>query len=358
MVIVREHLSPMLPAAAEQQMQVKLTAVKKNDRSEPSRVKEFVGKSPAVRRLLREARLAAQGSDSPILITGPVGSGKSHLARYIHQHSARAEGPLAFVDCGTLPQLENNLFGHRRGAFTGAERNLDGLLQSVHGGILVLDDVERLDRPKQDLLHRVVVDGVFRPVGSGSVQRVDIRFLATTNVDLTVAVREGTLAADFLSRLSYHELRVPPLQQRREDLPGLCRELLERNYQKLVRKGIIGAREIVFDDACWPGLMARTFVDNVRGLDKLMVRLLAYLEERTVIRPRDIDAVAPVVSAAREPWFDQPKPLRLVREAAEREYIIQVCRHTRFNLRAAARALDISPKCLYAKLKQYGITRP
>jgi transcriptional regulator of aromatic amino acid metabolism len=121
---------------------------------------------------------------------------------------------------------------------------------------------------------------------------------------------------------------------------------------------VVEPREIVFAEECWPGLMARRFPDNVRGLDKLIVRLLAYLEDREVIRPRDIDAVAPVVKAAGGPWFDQPKPLRLVREAAERDYIIQVCRHTRFNLRAAARALDISPKCLYAKLKQYGITRP
>lgn len=327
-------------------------------RSETHSLEDFVGRSAAVEQLLFEAKMAARGSDAPILITGPVGSGKSHLARYIHRHSSRADGSLEIIDCGTLPALENSLFGHRRGSFTGADRHLDGLLKTTDGGILVLDDLERLDRKKQDLLHRVVVDGVFRPVGSESVRQVDIRIIATTNVDLSQAVREGRLAADFLSRLSYFELRVPSLEERREDIPELCRALLERNLSELVAKGILESGHVEFDEACWPGLMARRFDDHVRALDKLIVRLLARLQGRDRIRPRDIDAVAPVVSAAREPWFDQPKPLRQVREAAERDYILQVCRHTEFNLRAAARALDISPKCLYAKLKDYGITRP
>lgn len=319
---------------------------------------EFVGQADAISDLLRQAEVAARGADSPILITGPVGAGKSHLARFVHHRSRRAEGPLTFVDCGALPAIENALFGHRRGAFTGANARFGGLLSAAEGGIIVLDDIERLDHHQQDLLHRVVVDGAYRPLGAERARRVDVRFVATTNVDLASEVEKGTLKRDFVSRLSYFELHVPSLAERRADIPALCRALLRRNHRELVEKGIARGGDVTFDDACWPALMARSFPDNIRGLDKLIVRLLAHLQGRCVIRPSDIDSVAPAITPSVEPWFEQPKPLRQVREAAERSYILEVCRHTDFNLRAAARALEISPKSLYAKLKRYGITRP
>ena len=319
---------------------------------------DFVGRSKAIRVLLRQAEVAATGADSPILITGPMGAGKSHLARFIHRRSLRADRALTFVDCGALPAIENALFGHRRGAFTGAEGRFEGLLGGADGGIVVLDDVERLDHHQQDLLHRVVVDGAFRPLGADRARQVDVRFIATTNVDLSVEVEKGRLKRDFVSRLSYFELAVPALAERREDIPDLCRSLLGRNHRRLIKKGIAEPGEIEFDESCWPAFMARGFPDNIRGLDKLIVRLLAHLQGRRQIRPSDLDAVAPVVTRSSEPWFEQPKPLRMVREAAEKKYILEVCRQTDFNLRAAARALEISPKSLYAKLKRYGITRP
>ena len=197
---------------------------------------DFVGRSKAIESLLRQAEVAATGADSPILIVGPVGAGKSHLARYIHRTSARSDRPLTFVDCGALPAIENALFGHRRGAFTGAEARFGGLLGGADGGMVVLDDIERLDHHRQDLLHRVVVDGVFRPLGAERARRVDVRFIATTNVDLSTEVEKGRLKRDFVSRLSYFELAVPPLADRGEDIPDLCRSLLRRNHRRLVGK--------------------------------------------------------------------------------------------------------------------------
>lgn len=326
----------------------------------PLKESDFKGNSPSIQNLLRDARVAACGGDRPILITGAVGSGKSYLARFVHRQSARSSAPLVFVDCGALPAgLDNTLFGHRAGSFTGAVRDLGGRLQQANGGVLVLDDFDRLHLHHQDQLHRVLVDGGYYPVGAERETRVNVRFVATTNKDPQREIEAGRLKEDFVSRLNYFELHVPPLHRRPEDIPMLCEELLRRNLEDLTAKGIRSEGELlVFHEDCWPALQARTFDDNVRGLDKLIVRLIAHVGERTEISPADIDAVSPAVRNANGYWFDQPAPLRMVRDAAEKRYILEVCRFTDFNLRRAARILGISPKSLYAKLKQYGIARP
>jgi DNA-binding NtrC family response regulator len=320
---------------------------------------DFKGNSPTVQALLREALIAARGGDRPILITGAVGSGKSHLARYVHQHSPRSEAPLVFVDCGALPDLDNTLFGHRAGSFTGAVRDLGGRLRQADGGMLVLDDFDRLNLHHQDQLHRVLVDGGYYALGADRETRVNVRFVATTNKDVKQEIEAGRLKEDFVSRLNYFELHVPPLHRRPEDIPLLCEELLRRNLEDLRGKRIRDDdAPLVFHEDCWPALQARTFDDNVRGLDKLIVRLIAHVGDSPEITPADIEAVSPAVRNASAYWFDQPAPLRMVRDAAEKRYILEVCRFTNFNMRRAARILGISPKSLYAKLKQYGIVRP
>lgn len=319
----------------------------------------FVGQSEAIANLFDQARRAAIGGDRPILITGEVGSGKSHLARHIHLQSPRKGGPFVVVDCGSLPELDNALFGHRAGSFTGAVRDLSGRLDQAHGGVLVLDDFERLSPPQQDRLHRVLVDGTFYSLGSEKSHAVDVRFVATTNKDVPAEVEAGRLKSDFVSRLDYFELSIPPLRARKEDIPLLCEQLLQRNLLDLGRKGMRADLKLHFDEDCWPAIQARNFPDNVRGLDKLVVRLIAEVGERQVITPQDVEAVCPSSWRTSDlPWFDQPQSLRKVREFAERRYILEVCRLTSFNLRRASRILEISPKSLYAKLHQYGIERP
>lgn len=328
-------------------------------KSAPAADDEFKGASPAIRSLLREALVAARGGDRPILITGAVGSGKSHLARFVHRHSPRSQAPLVFVDCGALPDLDNALFGHRAGSFTGAVRDLGGRLRQADGGVLVLDDFDRLALHHQDQLHRVLVDGGYYPLGSDREVRVNVRFIATTNKDPRREIEAGHLKEDFVSRLNYFELHVPPLHRRPEDVPLLSEELLSRNLEDLRAKGIRDEdAPLSFHEDCWPALQARTFDDNVRGLDKLIVRLIAHVDDRTEITPADVEAVFPAVHSSSAYRFDQPAPLRMVRDAAEKRYILDVCRFTDFNLRRTARILGISPKSLYAKLKQYGIVRP
>jgi DNA-binding NtrC family response regulator len=319
---------------------------------------EFKGSAPSIKALLREALQAARGGDRPILITGPVGSGKSHLARYIHQASPRSDSPLVFVECGGLPDLDNTFFGHKAGSFTGAVRDLGGRLDQADGGILVLDDFDRLNLHHQDQLHRVLVDGGYYALGSSRETRVDVRFIATTNKDVTAEIEAGRLKEDFVSRLDYFQLHVPPVHRRPEDIPVLCEELLRRNLDELRTKGFRDDTPLVFDEDCWPAIQARTFDDNVRGLDKMIVRLIAHVGERTEITPEDLEAVSPAIRESNGYWFDQPAPLRMVRDAAEKRYILEVCRFTNFNMRRASRILGISPKSLYQKLKQYGIARP
>ncbi len=321
----------------------------------------FEGESPLVVSLLTSARRAACGGDRPVLITGEIGSGKSHLARYVHRHSPRAGNSLVLVDCGALPDLDNSLFGHRAGSFTGANRDLGGRLKQAHKGAVVLEDVERLSDRHQDQLHRVLVDGCYYPVGSDRELQVDVRFLATTNKPVRDEIASGRLKSDFVSRLNYFELHVPSLRERSEDIPTLCMDLLRRNLEELLRRGHSISASLHFDEDCWPAIQAREFEDNVRGLDKLVVRLIAQVGQRATITPADIEAVHPAPHRAgtgTRLWFEESAPLRAVREAAEERYILEVCRRTQFNLRRVARILDISPKSLYVKLHRYGIQRP
>jgi DNA-binding NtrC family response regulator len=309
-----------------------------------------------VARLRREALSFAQGGDSPVLIIGPIGSGKTLLARYIQVHSVRATGPLQMVDCGAVSELDNVLFGHRRGSFTGAAHDAKGRLKQADGGVIVLDDVERLSHHHQDQLHRVLVDGAYYPVGADDPVHVDVRFIATTNKDPYEAAEHGSLKRDFLSRLDYFVLRVPALEDRLEDIPVLCVELLRRNLETQAAKGIQAAREMSFDPDCWPVIQARRFEDHVRGLEKLVARLITQVGERDVIVPADINAVWP--QAASRAADKCSRTLRGVREDAERLHIAVVWKSDGFNVARTAHDLGITPRSLQMKLKRYGMTRP
>lgn len=317
----------------------------------------FVGGSQRIRSLLDEAEVAAHGGNRPVLIRGPIGAGKTLLARHVHSISDRANQPIVVLDCGG-PSLENALVGHRRGSFTGADRDFAGRLRQADGGVLVLDDFDRLSPSVQDQLHHFIVDGVFQPLGADTEEEVDVRIFATTNKDVDQLVAHGELKADFVSRLDYFVISVPALDEHTEDIPVIAQSLLEQNLASQNRASE-SDRHLQFAPECAPLLRRLRFPDNARGLDKLIVRLIATTRGREVILPRDLEAAKkPSRLPPARPWFDQPRSLRKAREAEERRHILAICQETGFNLSEAARILEISRKSLYAKLKQYGIARP
>ena len=190
---------------------------------------EISGRSQAIRELrLKIARVAP--TNATVLIMGETGTGKELVARAIHRDSGRASKPLVAVNCAAFTEtlLETELFGHERGAFTGADRAREGLFEAAHEGTLFLDEAGELSTAAQAKLLRVLTDGLITRIGSNKPRQVDVRLIVATHRDLLQRVREGLFRADLYYRLAVVPLIVPPLRERREDIPGLCEVLLEQ----------------------------------------------------------------------------------------------------------------------------------
>ncbi len=220
-----------------------------------------------VRKLAARARQVAQ-TDTPVLILGETGTGKERLARALHEWSARAEHPFITLNCAAIPPglLESELFGHVKGAFTGAIANRPGRFQMANGGTLLLDEVGELPMELQAKLLRVLQEGAFEPVGSDRAVKVDVRILAATHVDLERAIRERTFREDLYYRLNVFPLRLPPLRERPEDLPALCEVLLAQQTRRTGRTGVRVTREgmALLQRYGWPG--------NIRELANVLER--------------------------------------------------------------------------------------
>ena len=240
-------------------------------------VPDFIGSSPSIRRILDMVpRLAA--TPSPVFITGESGTGKELLAKAIHAFSANANGPFLSVNCGALPEglLESELFGHVRGAFTGAVRDNKGLFVDAEGGTLLLDEVGELTPPMQVKLLRVLQERHVRPVGASREIEVKTRVLAATNRDLDQAVKNGEFREDLYYRLNVLHLHLPPLRQRIEDVPALARHFVERTCENfgLPAKRLTPDALRVLQAYSWPG--------NARELENVIERTIA-LEETEMI---------------------------------------------------------------------------
>jgi two-component system, NtrC family, response regulator PilR len=215
---------------------------------------------------------------SRVLITGESGTGKELVARAIHEHSARSKNPFITINCGAFPEtlLESELFGYVKGAFTGANENRRGLFQAAHGGTLFMDEIGNMSVTMQVKLYRVLQEGKVRPIGSTEESDVDVRVIAATNKDLEEEIAEGRFREDLYYRLSVIPIHLPPLRERREDIPLLAREFLER-FSKSMNKQIDGIepegmrRLEVYD---WPG--------NVRELENTIERAVALENSRRI----------------------------------------------------------------------------
>lgn len=251
---------------------------------------ELIGNTPAIRRLREEIALVAPAERS-VLVTGETGTGKELVARALHEASPRSEAPLIYVNCAALPEsiAESELFGHVRGAFTGAEADRPGKFEVAHGGTLFLDEVGELSLRVQALLLRALQEGEIQRVGADRPLHVDVRVIAATNRDLEQEVNAGRFRADLFHRLAVYLVHAPPLRERREDVPLLAGFFADRERRRLGlgRVQLSHALQERLRQAPWPG--------NVRELENLVSRALLRAAARTtpgggvVVAPQDLD---------------------------------------------------------------------
>jgi two-component system response regulator HydG len=311
-----------------------------------SHLTPLIGQSPAIANLVALLRRVAR-SRATVLIQGESGTGKELVAREIHRHSPRLRQPFVTIDCGAVLEalLESELFGHVKGAFTGAVAQRQGLFQAAHGGTLLLDEIGNTSLAFQAKLLRALQEGEIRPVGSNRSIKVDVRIIASTNVDLRGAVEAKTFRQDLYYRLAVIPILIPPLRQRREDIPLLVDHFIDMicRRDQLPRKQISKAALQQLIDYPWPG--------NVRELEHVIERavLLSLGDE---IQPEDM-----VVT---QPTDDHLMTLsQAVDEATarvERQTILETLCRVGHNRTRAARFLGISRATLYTKLKRYGLT--
>jgi DNA-binding NtrC family response regulator len=323
----------------------------------PSIDQSLIGEHPTIVKLrMLIERLAA--TDATVLITGESGSGKEVVARAIHEHSGRYAGTFVPVNCAAIPHelLESEMFGHERGAFTGAAGPRHGLFSSADRGTIFLDEIGEMPLQLQAKLLRVLEDGVVRPVGSDRSTRVDARVIAASNIDLAAAVKRRMFREDLFYRLQVVPLVIPSLRERRSDIPLLVEYFLDRIRARVGARDWTVTREAMvhFWSYDWPG--------NVRELEHMIERLVILCEDSvidTAILPDNL-LNQTRMSEVRTPATIGDKGLNLnaiVREL-EGRLINQALKQTAGNKQAAARLLGLKRTTFAAKLRRCGVIAP
>jgi DNA-binding NtrC family response regulator len=327
-----------------QQQRTQQHELARRSRALRDEVDPFAGSSPALARLRADAlRIAA--ANSPVLIQGETGTGKGVLARWLHAQSPRAQDPFVDLNCATLSRefLETELFGHEKGAFTGAVAAKPGLLEVAHRGTLFLDEIGDMDLEVQPKLLKVLEEKRFRRMGDTRDRRVDVRLVVATHHDLAALVRERRFRQDLYFRISTVPLKVPSLRERREGLPRLVRELLDRCAAEL------GRRQLSLDPEAEAALCAYPWPGNVRELRNVLERA-ALLTDGSVLTKADLRFDADASSRA-----PQDTDTRLTLVELEQRHITAVLREEQGHVERAAFRLGIPRSSLYEKIKRYGI---
>ena len=316
------------------------TRIQNEDEGDAGRMLE-ASEAPAMAALVAQARQVAS-TDTCVLIQGETGSGKEVLAHAIHEWSPRVEQPFVKLNCAAIPEnlVESELFGHAKGAFTGASDKRSGRFLVANGGTLFLDEMGEMPLATQAKLLRVLQDGTFQPVGSDTTVRVDVRVIAATHVDLTRAVAEGKFRADLYYRLAVFPVRLPPLRERPEDLPGIAQNVLLGIARRT------GRGPWTLSPAAQLSLRAQTWPGNVRQLANV-------LERATILRPRgeigvDLVVMEGPATPANLPTF----------EVVERRYLHEVLEHTGgrvYGKGAAAEIVGVPPSTLQSRMKKLGV---
>lgn len=333
-------------AAETRALKAENRALKKEIRKGKRTARERpVGKSRALVDLLNLTETVAP-TDSTILVTGESGTGKEVLARYIHALSDRADGPFLSINCGALPEslLESELFGHVKGSFTGAVRDKDGLLVAAKGGTFFLDEIGEMPPSLQVKLLRALQEREVIPVGATEAVPVDVRIIAATNRELEEEIRRGQFRSDLYYRLNVIALHLPPLRERKDDIPLLANHFLARMAERL------GRDEITLSDDALAVLGRYDWPGNVRELENALER--AAVLSKGMIGPAALpervrEAPAPALVGERLP----PNPTL---DIIEQAYIQWVLAAEGGNKSRAAEVLGIDPSTLYRKLSRYG----
>ena len=305
---------------------------------------EWVAEDPASRRVLEVAERVAS-TNTTLLITGESGTGKDQLARYIHQNGSRRDAPYQKIDCASLPPelVESELFGHERGAFTGAVETKRGRLEVAGRGTLVLDEVGALSMGVQAKLLRVLDERRFERLGSTETLQMEARVIALTNANLERSVAEHRFREDLFFRLNVLTVEVPPLRQRRGDIPPLCSHLLARLGP------VHGRPEARLDAEAQAALQGYAWPGNVRELKNALERALIFTRH-------DVLGVADLPESVRSAAAGggAPAGLRSL-EAIEKDAIAATLEATHYKITRAAEILGISRKTLLEKRKRYGL---
>jgi transcriptional regulator with GAF, ATPase, and Fis domain len=308
---------------------------------------QIAGRSRALREVLEQAAQVAPTA-AAVLLQGETGTGKELLARAIHAHSKRGQRPLVMVNCAALPHslVESELFGHEKGAFTGATSAKVGRFELADGGTLFLDEIAEIPTEVQAKLLRVLQDGEFERVGGTRTRKVDVRILAATNRDLERAIAEGRFREDLYYRLSVFPIQLPPLRERRDDIPLLVQELIQRRQDELDRR-----IERIPDEAmraltsyAWPG--------NVRELGNVI--------ERALILSRGPELNLDAFLASHGPRALPPAPSQRL-DDVERAHFVAVLERCRWRITGPGNAADVlgmRPSTLRSRLKKLGVARP
>ena len=325
------------------------------DSQEPAGRHGMIGQSPQIQLLFRVLERVAQGA-STVLIQGESGTGKELAAQAIVQLSDRRSMPFVRVNCAAIPEslMESEFFGHEKGAFTGAVSERPGRFELAHQGTLLLDEVGEIPLPMQAKLLRVLQEGEFERVGSSRMRRVDVRVLASTNRSLSEMVAQGRFREDLFYRLNVVPIQLPPLRERKGDIPLLVRAFFDKQKKRNNRP------ELELDPAVVERLTGHPWPGNIRELENLMERLALLAEGPLVTAadlPPEFGAAAPGVVQSEMEWSESGLKDLVRRETnrIERDLILKALLNTEGNVTRTAQLLRISRKGLQLKMKELGL---
>lgn len=322
-------------------------------------LEKMMGPSDAVNRIISKVNRVA-GSDFTVIISGETGSGKELVARAVHHLSRRSKGAFVAVDCGAIPEtlIESELFGHEKGSFTGAVQQRKGKFEAAVNGTLLLDEISNMTLGAQAKLLRVLQERVVFRVGGSESFDVDVRVLVSCNQNLEEPVRDGAFRRDLFYRLNDFTIRIPPLRERKEDIPFLANRFMETTNIEL------GKRVFRFSENAMDRLMAFDWPGNVRQLRAVIRQAVLMTDEVIMVKHLNIDpaadpglAIPSAVRAGTAPW-EQMSLKEIVRQNTlklEREVIRNVLKQTGGNKAKAARLLQIDYKTIHTKVKRLGI---